>query len=222
MHCDQANALLIEYAEGTLSPADHAAVEACLATCEKCQADYEAIVQWRTMANNWHDEQPPAWNAPALARPSYLEQTLDGFRQWFPSLASATALVLVGVMYMGEPTSNGVLPSNGTVAADYQNLPQLPQATQAAFDSALQTNREQRRQELSSLLEIITAEMNRRSIETEDSLRFLVTSQVQGQQELDALYKQVEELLLEAQTAEGQPQARPGLTTTVPNEGVSQ
>ncbi len=170
------------------------------------------------MANNWHDEIPPAWEIPKLDRPSYLEQFADSFRQWFPTFASATALVLVTVMYtQGGATTEGGFVASQPVAS-YENLPALPQATQAAFDNALETNREQRKQELQSLLGILTAEMNRRSIETEESLRFLVSSQMQGQQELDQLYQQVEALLSEPQS---------NSQTTEPNidqlfEGVSQ
>ena len=103
--------------------------------------------------------------------------------------------------------------------ADYSDLPQLPQATQAAFNNALESNRAQRQQELKSLLEILTAEMNRRSIETEESMRFLVTSQVQGQQELDLLYNQVEKLLSEQQQGSSQ-SSEPGFDQLF--EGVSQ
>ncbi|MEQ8691017.1 MAG: hypothetical protein RIC89_09325, partial [Pseudomonadales bacterium] len=102
--------------------------------------------------------------------------------------------------------------------ADYSELPQLPQATQAAFNDALETNREQRKQELQTLLGILTAEMNRRSIETEESLRFLVSSQLQGQQELDQLYQQVEKLIDEPQG--GAQPGNPGYDQLF--EGVSQ
>ena len=198
MHCEQANTLLVEFAEGSLAANSATEIEQHLEQCTTCQADYAAIADWRTMANNWHDEVPPAWSVPALDRPGFFDQLTDHFRLWFPTLASATALVLVTVMYMNQPTATGTLPTN-QVASNYESLPQLPQATQAAFDNALQNDREQRKKELSSLLEILTAEMNRRSIETEESLRYVVTSQVEGQRELDDLYKQVENLLREAQ-----------------------
>lgn len=218
MHCEIANPQLTEYAEGMLSAADHAGVEAHLNSCEQCQQDYAAIVEWRTMAGNWHDEVPPAWEIPKLDRPSYLVQFADSFRQWFPTFASATALVLVTVMYTqgGSDTQSGFV-ANQQVA-DYSELPQLPQATQAAFNDALETNREQRKQELQTLLGILTAEMNRRSIETEESLRFLVSSQLQGQQELDQLYQQVEKLIDEPQG--GAQPGNPGYDQLF--EGVSQ
>lgn len=194
MRSEEARQLLMEYAEGTLPPAEHAQVEAAINADPQLQSDLSAIGELRMMANNWHDEVPRAWSIPTLDRPSHLEQFANGFRQWFPTFASSAALVLVAVMYFEPPTQTG----NGLPAqqmTDYSSLPELPQATQAAFDSALESNRQQRQQELQSLLEILTAEMNRRSIETEESMRYLVTSQIEGQQELDSLYKQLQELL---------------------------
>ena len=98
-------------------------------------------------------------------------------------------------------TQNPEQPQNGFVTGQqitvYRALPELPQATQAAFTNAFESNRKQRQQELQSLLEILTAKMNRRSIETEDSMRFIVSSQIQGQQELDQLYQQLEQLVSE-------------------------
>lgn len=203
MHCEDANHLLVEYAEGTLPHAVHERMEAHITECANCQSDYTAISDLRTMASNWHDEVPPAWAPPGLDRPNHLEQFLQGFRQWFPTFASAAALVLVTVMYVQpQDTSQGTLPAQQLT--DYNALPELPQATQAAFDNALEDNREQRQQELKSLLEILTAEMNRRSIETEESLKFLVSSQIQGQKELDSLYQQVQDLLDEENASASQ------------------
>ena len=200
MDCDEVRAKLVDYAEGLLPDAEARDLEASLANCEDCQSDLAAIAQFRTMATNWHDEVPKAWTIPALDRPSYLEQFFSGFRQWFPTFASATALVLVTVMYVQPPVADEAANLPSRSPADYSNLPELPQATQAAFDNVLQNDRELRKQELQSLLEILTAEMNRRSLETEDSLRFLVSSQIEGQRELDHLYKQVEQLLSEQDT----------------------
>ena len=101
------------------------------------------------------------------------------------------------MLYVQSPESTpGQI--NASQLAEYNALPELPQATQAAFDNALEDNRAQRQRELESLLEILTAEMNRRSLETEESLRYVVTSQVQGQREMDQLYQQVERLLAES------------------------
>ena len=48
-------------------------------------------------------------------------------------------------------------------------------------------NRAQREQELAALAATLKQEMDRRAFETEDSLRYLVTHQVQGERRLNDL-----------------------------------
>lgn len=192
MLCEDANLNLVDYAEGSLDTELLGDLQSHLETCATCQADYAAIHEWQSMAQNWHDEIPKGWQIPKIE--SQRPDVWEGLRQWFPTFASATALVLVTVMYFNQPLPNGILP--GTSSASIETLPQLPQAQQAAVvDSVLESSREQRKEELNALLQYLTAEMNRRSIETEESLRFLVSSQIQGQKELDGLYHQIESLL---------------------------
>ena len=92
MRCDLANPLLVEYADGELHPEQHADIADHLDSCDTCQADYASITQWQSMAKNWHQEQPPAWQPPKLANDS-MTSFFDNFRQWFPTFASAAALV---------------------------------------------------------------------------------------------------------------------------------
>ena len=216
MHCDQANAQLVEYASDELAPSLNLEIEQHVAGCDTCQADLSAITAMQRMANNWHDEAPPAWTPQAIPnqRPG-LGDLLDNFRLWFPTFASATALVLVAVLFVqqGGVPDNGTLPSNSTASTNYQDLPQLPQgaeATQAALvQSVLKSSEEQRAEELQALLKVLKAEMDKRSIATEESLRYIISHQIQGQKELDELYRQVEELMTEETAVvpdiEGQP-----------------
>ena len=211
MLCEEANSQLVEYAEGALTATVHQAVEDHLHGCEPCQSDSSAITSLQSMAINWHDEQPPAWQLPEIDHTNPITEWLDGFRNWFPTFASATALVLVSVMYFAESGETTQLPQN-QVASGYDTLPELPQAQQAAFvDSVLETSREQRQEEFSALLEYITAEMNRRSIETEESMRFILSSQIEGQKELDQLYQQIERLAQENAAKQSEGAAPEGL-----------
>ena len=193
MLCEHANPFLVEYAERELPPGRLLEIEEHLTDCERCQADLAAITEWRTMAANWHDEMPPAWQPVKMPGRDYLES----FRQWFPTFASAAALAMVAIVYIQPPAaSNGTLPQGQPLATDYSSLPPLPQATQAAMvESVMEGSREQRQEELQALLQILKAEMDRRSIETEESMRYIISHQIQGQQELDDLYRQVEELM---------------------------
>ncbi len=199
MNCEQARELLIEYAEGELSPAQRAQVEACLDSCEDCKADYAAIMQWHGMANNWHDEVVPNWK-PAPVASGGGRDWFENLRLWFPTAASTAALAMATLLFIQMPQpGSGVLPSEQPVTANYEALPPLPQVTQAAqaalVQSVMEGSREQRAEELQALLKILKAEMDRRSIETEESLRFIISNQLQGQEELDALYKQVEAMM---------------------------
>ena len=211
MRCEEANALLVEYACDELNPQLRLEVEAAIAGCDKCQADLEAITSMQRMATSWHEETPPAWTPePVVGSKPALGDLLDNFRLWFPTFASATALVLVAVLFVqqGSLTESGTLPANSTATTDYQNLPQLPQgeAQQAALvQSVLESSQEQRAQEIQALLKVLKAEMDKRSIATEESLRYIISHQIQGQQELDELYRQVEELMAEETMIEGQP-----------------
>ena len=201
MQCELANTKLVEFVNQELTPEISLEVEAHVASCEACQADYETICAFSNMAATWQDEEPRPWTPPAVqgSGANGIQEWMDSLRNWFPTFASATALVLVAVMYF-QPANQpaGLLPQNSTVAADYNNLPQLPQAeaTQAALvQSVLESSEEQRAEEIQALLRVLKAEMDKRSIATEESLRYIITHQIQGQKELDELYRQVEDLM---------------------------
>ncbi len=208
MRCEEANPLLVEYAERELPPGRLLEIEEHMTDCERCQADFAAITEWRTMSASWHDETPPAWQPIKMPGRDYL----DSFRQWFPTFASAAALAMVAILYVQPPAdANGTLPQGQPAATDYSNLPPLPQATQAAMvESVMEGSREQRQEELQALLKILKAEMDRRSIETEESMRYIISHQIQGQQELDDLYRQVEELMAsDGTTTQANPEGSP-------------
>jgi anti-sigma factor RsiW len=208
MLCEHANPYLIEYAEGELPSGRHTEVEAHLSGCAKCQADYDAIIQFRTMASNWHDEVVPAWKPAPIPGHDWFES----FRLWFPTAASTAALAMATLIFIQLPETSGVLPTNQTMPTNYEALPPLPQATQAAMvQSVMDGSRQQRQAELQALLKILKAEMDKRSIETEESLRFVISSQLQGQQELDDLYNQVEDIMLNPDQATATPVSKSGV-----------
>ncbi len=225
MHCETANAQLVEYASGELSPVTRVDVEQHVSGCATCQADLAAIQTLQGMAESWQDEalppHPAGRHSAAALTPrqqAHGPGWLDQFRIWFPTFASAAALVLVAVVYIQQPADNGMLPSQ-TAGAGYEALPRLPQtATQAALvQSVLESSKEQRAKEIQALLKVLKAEMDKRSIQTEESLRYIITHQIQGQQELDELYRQVETLMNEELAGPGSPPA--GLQDGGLNEG---
>ena len=201
MLCEHANPLLIDYAQKSLNDSLAVEIETHLETCTACQSDYEAINMLSNMAENWHDEAVPHWQPVPITNHNWL----DNFRLWFPTAASTAALAVATMIFVQMPQNNGTLPASSQPAGNYQALPELPQATQAAMvERVMEGSREQRQEELQILLQYLKAEMDRRTIETEDSLRFVITNQLQGQQELDELYRQVKDLVT---TADSKPAA---------------
>ena len=188
---DRYRALLFEYADGELDGATHRAITDRLEQDEELAAEYAAIMDLKQRAEVWHDVAVPAWEPPAMPARSY-SFDLSGFRDWFPTVASAAALVMVVAIYFKSPeTVQPVLPT--------QTHSTQPVAYEAAEDpvlleTLLEASRDQRERELSSLVKLLKAEMDRRSIETEESLRYIIAHQIQEQQQLDELYERVEHI----------------------------
>jgi|GEM_PF-2031909 len=215
MLCEHANPLLIDYAQKSLNDSLSVEIETHLENCADCRSDLEAINMLSNMADNWHDEAVPAWQpVPVTSNHNWL----DNFRLWFPTAASTAALAVATMIFVQMPQNSGVLPASSQPLSSYQELPALPQATQAAMvESVMEGSREQRQEELQVLLQYLKAEMDRRTIETEDSLRFVITNQLQGQQELDELYQQVKDLV---NTADRSPVATPDSSSDAQGQGV--
>ena len=179
------------------------------------------IDHWNNQAELWHDENVPAWKAPKIETESFWL----GLRQWFPTFASAAALAMVAILYIQQPNEAGVLPTQSDVSAQYSDLPPLPKATQAAMvETMLQSSRDERQQELQALLAVIKGEMDRRSTETEDSLRYVISHQLQGQKQLQSLYQQVVQMLSplgSEPTLDPQTMLEPNINKSINNTSVS-
>ncbi len=167
-----------------------------LTTCSDCQADYNTITELRALAAGWHDEVPPNWQPPNVVSSGGASLSLDWLRDWFPTGASATALVLVSVMFLREPEVLQVEPTDPASTAFAQfnsNTPQLSPAGEASLvQNVLDSARQQRQQELAALMTVMKAEMDRRTLETEESLRYVISHQMQGQQEIDDLQRRLQ------------------------------
>ena len=190
MHCEHVQSLLFEYADQMLAHDTRDQVGDHLDTCAQCSADYARILEMESQARVWHDLPAPAWQIPKL--PSRVD--FSELNRWFPSLASAVALVLVVALYFKDPgyQPSLVLPtaSSTTSFADPASLQTLDQ--RYLMQTALDTNRAQRQQELEALVKLLKGEMDRRSLETEESLRYVIAHQIQGQREIDDLYQRVQ------------------------------
>ncbi|TDJ33592.1 MAG: hypothetical protein E2O61_12050 [Gammaproteobacteria bacterium] len=191
MHCEHVQSLLFEYADGLLAQDTRGEVSEHLTTCPHCSADYASILEMESQARVWHDLPAPAWQVPKI--PSRLD--FSQFTQWFPSLASAAALVLVGALYFKDPGSEPKLalpPASAPLSTELVSLQDLEQRN--LMQTALDTNRAQRQQELEALVRLLKGEMDRRSLETEESLRYVIRYQLQSQRDLDDLYERMQKI----------------------------
>lgn len=191
MHCEHVQSLLFEYADGLLAQDTRGEVSEHLTTCPHCSADHASILEMESQARVWHDLPAPAWQVPKI--PSRLD--FSQFTQWFPSLASAAALVLVGALYFKDPGSEPKLalpPASTPASTELVSLQDLEQRN--LMQTALDTNRAQRQQELEALVRLLKGEMDRRSLETEESLRYVIRYQLQSQRDLDDLYERMQKI----------------------------
>ena len=182
MFCEQAETLLFDYVDDRLNDDMRMRIGDHLEVCKRCRTLHQGILDMQAQARVWHDVAPPQWRLPRV--PSRLD--LSGFGQWFPSLASAVALILVIALYVQQP-------GQPAVAIPAANMAQTTSLS-PVFDDLLQFNREQRQQELGALVRLLKAEMDRRSLETAASLRYVITHQIQEQRELDDLSLRIRQI----------------------------
>jgi len=186
MHCDQAETLMFDYVEDRLSHDMRMRVGDHLEGCASCQGLHNGILDMQAQARVWHDVAPPPWQLPRV--PSRFD--LSAVAQWFPSLASAVALILVIAIYFQQP---GPSPTSGQPALPASTMAHTD--TQPVLEHLRASSRDQRQGEMEALVRLLKAEMDRRSLETEESMRYVIAHQIQGQRELDDLSRQVQQII---------------------------
>ena len=204
MHSDeQIRDLLFDYVDDVLDLETRRAVSERLEASAELQADYALILDAQNRAQVWHEIPAPYWNPPRIvSQTRWVWENLN-LLQWFPTAASATALLLVVAIYFRGPdvASPGTVAPAAAIPVTPQYLQQdLREASfedpaQTAFAQVLlETGRQQRQEELTSMMKILTAEMNIRSIETQESLGYIIRHQIEEQKDLDELYEQVQRI----------------------------
>jgi hypothetical protein len=194
MHCDGVRARLLDQlddpAAGTTPGAD---LDAHLESCDECRSLRDDILTMQSRARVWHELEPPPWNADpwprgsaraGTTRPHWLAPGWLGLvQQWFPVVASSAALLLAVSIYWGnEPRGNEPRardPAPVTSAANPAGAPPVEQL--------LAASRQERQQEMEALTALLKAEMDRRSLETEQSLKYIISHQIQSQRELESM-----------------------------------
>lgn len=182
MHCESARDALLERLDRPLDGPGTRALEAHLEGCGDCRALAADLADLGAQARVWHELSPPPWNPAAGLPVEGPAAAGDDWRAavatWFPTLASAAALLLALTVFLRSaagPTAE--LPEHtGSAETAGQVVEQLLAATRA-----------ERQQELEALTTLIKAEMDRRSLETEQSLKYVISHQIQSQRQLESI-----------------------------------
>ena len=182
MHCDEARDRLLDRLDEPSR--DSPELSTHLETCNDCQELAGDILAIESQSRVWHDIAPPPWHARAQPWPDRggtrpaMAPWAGLVQQWFPLAASTAALLLALGLYLPDrATSQAPLPLPGTVQA----------GAAPAADALLAASRRERRQEMEALTALLKAEMDRRSLETEESLRYIIAHQIQSQRELESM-----------------------------------
>lgn len=192
MRCEDARLLLFEYVDRSLDNNSHEQFTEHLERCARCRSDLESLNSLSLQAQVWHDLPAPPWQAPAVGG----RIDWSSIQQWFPSLASALALILVAGLYLQQPsTPQATGPVNAAQPLPSAGAMTMP--VSSSVDALMTSNRLERQQELQALVALLTAEMDRRNEETEESLRYVIAHQIQGQREIDDLYQYIRKVSLE-------------------------
>ena len=146
----------------------------------------------------------PRWRPPLVERPPE-RPTWRDWRMWFPIAASAAALLLAVFAVVGSPGEPGATP----VIAQHDRETRELLVTEALerfreeferrqevdrtllLQAAVEATRTQHEQELAALATVLTAEMDRRALATDENLRYLVTDQFRNSRRLDDLVQRV-------------------------------
>ena len=218
MRCDEAGPLIPELTEGRLSGNTRSAIERHIDGCEDCRAIADDCAAWNRNAVMWDEIAPPPWQPNVGQRPQRSFEW-PSFFQWFPVATSAAALVLVAVLFIGQDNATGSpaagptiagssLPSSGVVPVSFDNAAgdtQFEQLQRQLDDrlavdqslllqAVLEANRTQRQQEMEALVKVLKAEMDKKAFETDESLRYVISHQLQEQERVDELSRELREI----------------------------
>lgn len=203
MNCEKCQDLLFDFHEGKLAPELAISVDEHLKSCNDCSEVLNDIWQMGLVATRWQDQAPGNYDRSTTGN---LHRQGWRFPEVFATAASILAIVLV-LTDASLDTSNGVVLRFGAdnylteqTFASYQaqqaekwdeQFDQLS-ARQVASDqlvlrSVLQASREERREELTTLVSYWTATQAQQVRETEENLRYLLASQAEDEKDIQQL-----------------------------------
>lgn len=215
--CEEIRLLLPDHVDGCLTSLQQQKLDQHLNHCEACSEHLADLWQMQAFANRWQDEAVPGWNRRKLFFPeaSWLPNL-----QWVSSFASVLVLVLVLTSARIE-TENGLSISFGEPAGldaeaverllselDDKHAKRLDNtvatlnsqqvaANQLMLRTALDLSRQERKEELNTLLTVWDYAQDQRNQQTEESLSVLFASQVEDKRDIDQINRLLREASLE-------------------------
>ena len=204
--CDQCESQLFEFHEGQLAPEQAARVDEHLQDCDACSRLLADIWQMSLVSTRWQDESALKWN-----RGEHFES-----RRWqLPQLTAVAASVLAVVLVLTDThitrtedgfrlrvgrdayvTSDELARFGETVKTDqaavidqrFQRLTtQQAASNQLLLRSVLDTSREERKEDFSTLVSYLNATQAKRYQQTEEELRYLMASQIEDEKDIQQL-----------------------------------
>jgi hypothetical protein len=194
MRCENCKSVLFDFAQALMEDHEREEVEQHLESCTNCSNDYQAIMYLHHQSQVWHDQEVPDWRKPKI------EKQKPSWFMWYPVLASTAALLLmVGVTF--QSTEQIAPPTNQATSADFDEWIYQWEAKQALdqtllVDNLIETNRNIREKELQALVGLLKTEIDRQALNTDESLRYIITHQLNSQRELDDLNNRVQNISL--------------------------
>ncbi len=218
--CTEHRDLLPELVEGQLSALQKQRVDQHLNGCDDCADALQQLWQLQAAASRWDDAPVPYWNR----RKTFFPEV-----SWLPNLhwVSSLASVFVLVLVMNEAdisTQNGFSISFGNQDVvteqslaerlsflEAQQREQLNQrvstlsnqqavATQLVLRTVLEMSREERKEELGTLLAVWDQAQNQRTQQTEESISVLFASQLEDKRNINQLNRMLRQASLEGNT----------------------
>ncbi len=215
--CSEFRLLLPDQVDGSLTSLQQQKLDQHLNHCEACSAQLAELWQMQALSSRWQEEAVPNWNRRKLFFP---EVNWLPNLQWVSSFASVLVLVLVmtharidtaGGLSITFGASNGVdreAVSNLLAELDDKQSKRLDDtvatlsaqqvaANQLMLRTALDLSRQERKEELNTLLTVWDYAQDQRNQQTEESLSVLFASQVEDKRDIDQINRLLREASLE-------------------------
>ncbi len=214
--CTEYRLLLPDQVDGQLNALQQQRLDQHLNHCQECSAHLADLWQMQAIATRWQDQQVPTWQRKKLFFP---EATWLPNLQWVSSFASLLVLVLVMTNASIE-TNDGFAIKFGQGGVDQTEvsnlLAELEQKQSNRLDNTVATlnsqqvatnqlmlrtvmemSREERKEELSTLLSVWDYNQDQRSQQTEESLSVLFASQLEDKRNIDQINRLLRQASLE-------------------------